>query len=183
MSLAVRFFGGGAVLLLLFLGIGFVLPGNWTVERQAVLPVPPEEVFPFLDSPEGWAEWTPWPESGAERSGPPRGTGSSRRWDDAEWGDGIFTITAAEPPRSIAYRVEVEEGSLVTEGSILLEPAHGDSTLARWVETGDFGWNPLLGWISLLMDRLQGREMERSLHRLGERVSRPAPPTPAGSAG
>jgi len=39
-----------------------------------------------------------------------------------------------------------------------------------WRERGDFGWNPLLGYVARTMDRTQGAQMEAALARLAERV-------------
>ncbi|MDH5761088.1 MAG: hypothetical protein OEZ65_16110, partial [Gemmatimonadota bacterium] len=59
-SLATRLLLGGAAALLLFLGVGALLPGTWEVERRSDMRAPPENVYPFLDGPGGWKEWTPW---------------------------------------------------------------------------------------------------------------------------
>lgn len=186
MSIGVKFFGGGAVLMLLFLGVGFLLPGSWAVERERTLPAPPEAIFPYLNSPARWEAWVPWPEAGARFEGPPEGPGAARGWDDPEWGDGLFTITAQDAPLRVAYEVAVEEGRMITRGTVTLDP-RGDSTRVRWREEGDFGRNPLMGWVARFMDRLQGRELERSLARLEEVVDgtpdpddqgAPAPPVP-----
>lgn len=148
-----------------FLVIGLLLPGRWQVQRSHLLAAPPEEIFPWLDSPARWAAWVPWPEAGASFAGPPEGVGASRSWADPEWGEGTFTLTRVEPPSRVEYRVEVEEGRMTTLGTILLVPQDG-GTRVEWQEEGDFGWNPLMGWVARFMDRLQGRELERSLVRL-----------------
>lgn len=165
MSIGVKFFGGGALLLLVFLVTGLLLPGTWEVSRSHQVAAPPEAVFPYLDSPARWETWVPWPETGAAFQGPAEGVGASRSWDDPEWGDGTFTLTAVEPSRLVAYTVEVEEGRMRTDGRLVLTPVQG-GTLVEWTERGDFGWNPLMGWVARFMDHLQGRELERSLDRL-----------------
>lgn len=180
MSIGVKFFGGGALLLLLFLGVGMVLPGRWAVERDRTVAASPEAIFPYLNSPTRWEAWVPWPEAGARFEGPPEGPGAARAWDDPEWGDGVFTITAQDTPRSVAYEVAVEEGTMITRGTVTLTPL-GDSTRVLWREEGDFGWNPLMGWVARFMDRLQGRELERSLARLEEVVGVSAGPGDQGT--
>jgi hypothetical protein len=174
-SIGVKFFGGGALLLLLFLAVGFALPGTWEVRRSHLVAAAPEAVFPHLDSPARWESWVPWPEVGARFDGPPEGVGASRSWDDPEWGDGTFTLTVVEPHRTVEYSVVVEEGRMRTDGRLLLTPRDG-GTLVEWSERGDFGWNPLMGWVARFMDRLQGRELERSLARLEGVVTGSTPP-------
>lgn len=164
-SWPVRILAAFAALLALFLGVGFALPGRWTVERSALVDAPPGRVFPWIDAPSAWRAWTPWPDTDLRAEGPERGAGAKVRWDDETWGEGAFTVTGSEPPRRVDYEVRVQEGSMVTRGRIVLEPA-GGGTRVTWREWGDFGWNPLLGYAALNMDRMQGAELEKGLARL-----------------
>ena len=107
---------------------------------------------------------------GALSPGPERGPGATRRWDHQELGDGVFTILATVPHREVRYRVLVQQGSMVTEGMLRLE-TEGDGTRVTWRERGDFGWNPLLGYLAPSMDRMQGAQMEGALARLARRVA------------
>jgi len=158
--------GGGAALLTLFLVIGFLLPTDWTAERSALLDEPAAEIFALLDSPEGWREWTQWPDSGLVRAGPERGAGASISWDDSEFGSGTFTIVEAVPDKWVRYEVVVRGGSIRTSGTVTLTP-QDDGTRVAWQEDGDLGWNPLMGYWALSMSRAQGAELEKGLERLG----------------
>jgi uncharacterized protein YndB with AHSA1/START domain len=161
----------GSIALLLFtiLIIGFLLPSGWEVERTARIEAPPEVVFPYLDQAEAWERWTPSPESGTEAFGPGSGIGSGRRWDDDGYGRGEFVITASDAPVTLSYRVEVEGGAIRIEGTMTLTPEEGGTTI-RWREVGDFGWNPILGYLSGRMEALQGSQLEASLVRLAQVV-------------
>lgn len=163
--------GGAAALMLAFLGVGFVLPGSWEAGAETRLPVPPTDLRPYLESPEGWRTWTTWPDSALVRTGPDRGAGSAIAWDDPELGAGTFTLDDVGLD-GVDYTVEVEGagGSVMrTRGTLELEPA-GDATLVRWRERGDLGANPLMGYWALFMERAQGAEMRKSLDRLAEVV-------------
>ena len=165
--------GGGAVLLAAFLVAGFLLPGRWTAEASIVLRAAPDEVLPFLESPEGWRRWTTWPDSGLVRSGPQQGAGASIAWEDEELGSGRFTIEHVADGPSVGYSVEVEgvAGSVMrTSGEVLgTETAAGLRVV--WSEEGDLGRNPLMGFWALSMERAQGAEMAKSLDRLRELLS------------
>ena len=174
-SLGTRILAVGALLLLLFLGVGFLLPGTWSAERTAALDVPPEVVFPLVDAPRAWRRWTAWPDSGLVAEGPERGVGARLVWDDPDLGDGSFEIVAVEPLRSVRYRVRVEGGSMHTDGTLLLE-REGAGTRVTWREEGDFGRNPLMGYWARLMSRAQGRELEKALMRLDELARTEAEP-------
>jgi hypothetical protein len=150
----------------LVLGVGVALPGTWSAERSTVVGAPPDSVFAWIEAPRRWDRWTPWGGLESTFSGPDRGAGATRSWDDPFMGEGTFTITASERPRRLEYRVEVEDGAMVTRGAFTLDAAGPASTRVTWRESGDFGWNPLMGYAALNMDRIQGTELERGLVRL-----------------
>ena len=169
-SFGTRILGAGAILLFLFLGLGFLLPGTWTARSVRVVAADPSDVYRYLDTPDGWRAWTAWPDSGVVVEGPERGVGARMSWNDFELGDGTFEITEVVPASSVRYRVAVQGGALQTRGTVSLEAVPGGTRVA-WSEEGDFGWNPLMGYWALLMDRVQAREMDRSLRTLSERVA------------
>jgi len=179
--------GGGAVVLVLFLAVGFFLPSDWASEASDTLEATAEEILPLLDSPEGWLMWTTWPDSGLVRSGPDRGAGAAISWEDREVGSGSFTIQTVE--RSVVtYSVEVAGagGAIMrTSGSVALSSG-GSGTLVRWEESGDLGRNPLMGYWALSMERAQGTEMGKGLDRLADVVRQardvPERETPADSS-
>jgi hypothetical protein len=158
-------------LLVLGLVIGFFLPGRWEVERSATLTAPPAAVFRWLEDPRRWGPWASLGEGKTTFSGPERGPGATVRWDDPDLGDGVFTLVSTVPDREVGYRVEVQGGSLITEGTFRLDP-DGAGTRLVWSERGDFGNNPLLGYTALQMDRIQGAQMELALARLVEDLER-----------
>ena len=174
-SFPLKVLTGAILLLVALLLIGFLLPGSWEVERSVLVAAPPAAVFPALEDPRRWDDWAPLGEIPATFSGPERGAGATRRWDHAEYGDGVFTIVATVPDQEVRYHVEVQEGSLVTDGTFRLT-AEGDGTRVTWTEAGDFGWNPLLGFMARGMDRVQGNQMELALAKLAQAV--PARPQP-----
>lgn len=165
MKMGARILGALAGLLLLFLGVGLLLPGRWQAEVEETLPAPPEAVFHHLDSPASWQGWSPMPETGLTSFGPPRGEGSGLRWDDPRYGRGEVVLTECVPRERVAYRVEVEGGSLLYFGTFQLTPAAG-GTRIHWRETGDFGWNPLTRYAARFMRGSQARAMEAGLERL-----------------
>jgi len=171
------FLGGIALIILGFLVVGFLLPSGWGAERSVQIEAPAEEIFPYLSRAASWGEWTPSPEAGVEHFGPEEGVGSGRRWDDEVNGEGVFVVTESLPPTELRYEVEVEGGSIRILGHLNLE-AIGEGTLLHWREEGDFGWNPLLGYLAKRMNELQGVQLEASLANLknlveGRQVSTP----------
>ena len=168
-KIAGLFLGAVALLFGGLMIVGLLLPGGWEAERNIEIGASPEEVFPFLNSAARWEEWTPSPESGVELFGPAEGPGSGRRWDDPGYGQGEFVIAASRLPSEITYEVQVEDGAILIRGRIELEGATG-GTRIRWREEGDFGWNPLLGYLAGRMSELQGAQLDASLGSLKELI-------------
>lgn len=177
------FFGGLAALLVLFLVVGFLLPGTWSTERSLEIDAPAQAVFPWLDSPRAWTRWTPdWPDSGLVVAGPAHGVGATMSWNDPNVGDGHFEVVEADAPRVVRYRVEVQRGTMRTDGTLLLHE-HDGHTLLTWREKGDFGHNPLMGYWARAMKRVQGAQLQKDLTTLKALVEKGADPdAPSDSA-
>ncbi|MFO8175405.1 MAG: SRPBCC family protein [Longimicrobiales bacterium] len=158
-------FGILSILFVIYLLVGLFLPGTWETEVEAVVPAPPSRTFPFLSDPGAWSQWSPMPEAGATTFGAPRGEGAGLRWDDPRYGRGELRILATRTDEMVEYRVEVEGGALRIHGTMTLDPVEG-GTRIRWKESGDFGWNPLLGYAARRMGESQGLAMEESLETL-----------------
>jgi hypothetical protein len=169
-SVGVVVLGGGAALLMALLAIGFLLPTHWEADAATVMDAAPGDVFEFLDSPEGWQAWTPWPDSGLVREGPQRGVDAGLSWDDRELGSGRFRLVAVQAPERVAYEVEVSGGAMRTEGTIALVQ-EGNRVLVAWHEEGHLGRNPLMGYWALFMNRAQTAELEKGLDRLRDVVT------------
>jgi uncharacterized protein YndB with AHSA1/START domain len=177
MRLGAKIFGALAGILILYLGIGFFLPGSWDAHIEATLDAPPETVFPFLSAPHRWVRWNAMPESGSTVVGPPEGIGAGLDWDDPRYGSGTFRITRSEPHRLVEYEVRIESGALRIQGAVTLE-AEGRGCRMRWKESGDFGRNPLMGYAARGMGASQREAMRASLDSLRVLLERePRTPT------
>ncbi len=156
-----------SLLLLLLIGIGFALPGRWEVSRSVLTEAAPEVVWSRVSDLRAWDGWAPLGGVESEFSDPSYGFGATRSWDSEDWGAGTVRITTFEAPSSLRYEVEVQDGSIRTEGHLEIEPAASGTTI-RWTEVGDFGWNPFLAFIALGMERTQGAVLEEGLRSLKE---------------
>jgi hypothetical protein len=160
-------FGVFAVLFGGFMLVGVLLPGGWQAERTTEIAAPPDVLFGYMNGAQRWSEWTPSLESGSVAFGPAEGPGSGRRWNDPTYGSGEFVITSSDAPREVGYEVRVEDGAITIVGHVQLEPTPSGTRLT-WREEGDFGWNPVLGYMAGRMDELQGAQMDASLASLRE---------------
>jgi Polyketide cyclase / dehydrase and lipid transport len=164
----IALFGGVAALLVTVLLIGVVLPNTWEAKQTVVLPHAPEALFPFIVDLNRWDAWTVWSEFESVVSDPSAGVGATRSWDDAEYGEGRIQLTEVIPGSSVRYLVEVDGGARV-EGEISLVANQVGSTVT-WIESGDFGWNPLMGFMARRLPESQEAQMREGLTRLGEAV-------------
>jgi hypothetical protein len=138
LKLGAKIFGALSGVLILYLLMGVLLPGTWEAEVDAVVPAPPDSVFPFLNRPDQWVLWNAMPESGSSYVGPAEGAGSGLDWDDPRYGKGTYRVLLSDP------------GNLVV----------------RWLERGDFGRNPLMGYAARGMAGSQGEAMRANLDSL-----------------
>jgi hypothetical protein len=159
-----KVFGGIGAVLVTLLFIGVVLPGRWVAEASIEIEAEPTEVFPFLNDLSRWDQWTNWGDIDSELSDPSQNVGASRTWDDASFGSGSVTITESGSPAFVHYRVEIEGGASVT-GELTIE-AVGPKSRVTWREEGDFGRNPLMGYVARGMPKSQGAQLEEGLEKL-----------------
>ncbi len=169
MSRLAKVFGFIGAVLVTFMVVGLLLPGRWSAEATVEIGADPDVVFAFMDDLGRWDEWTPWSEVESELSDPSRGEGAVRNWDDPQYGRGAITITESREPILVAYRVEIEGRTQVT-GRLEIQPWPGGS-LVVWREQGDFGWNPLMGYVARGMSKSQGRQLLESLNTLKQALT------------
>ena len=174
MKLGAKIFGVLSGILVVYLLVGLLLPRSWRAEVDSLVPAPPSSVFPLVNRLSSWASWTPVPETGLEAFGAQMGVGAGVRWDDPRYGAGEVRIVGSEEDRMVEYEVMVEDGALIIHGSISLQP-EGAGTRVRWIEEGDFGWNPLLGYAARGMSSSQAETMRRSLRMLSGEVQTKKP--------
>ena len=159
-----KVFGGIGTVLVTLMVIGFMLPGTWSAEASIQIEAAPTEVFPFLNDLSRWDTWTNWGELDSKLSNPSGGVGASRSWDDPNLGSGSMTITSSGPPTFVRYEVEVEGGASV--GGELRIEARGGASQVIWREEGDFGRNPLMGYVARGMAKSQGAQLAEDLEKL-----------------
>jgi len=163
-----KVFGIIGGLLLAFMAVGFLLPGTWSAEVSIEVVAAPESVYPLLSDLERWDEWTQWGEVESTLSDPSSGAGAMRSWDDELYGSGSVTITESRPFELVRYRVQVGKGAGVI-GTLEIEESP-NGTVVTWREEGDFGRNPLMGYVARTMSDSQEKQLSDNLDRLKDVV-------------
>jgi hypothetical protein len=167
----------GAVVLLaaVVIGIGFVLPAEYKVERTIVIEAPPERIYPLVATPRRWTHWSIWtrrdPAMAIAYFGPESGTGAGWRWTSKTEGSGEMTLVEADPSFGMRYRLFFPDFDAVSTGDFLLQP-DGAGTRITWTNVGNVGRNPLKHYLAATMDRLVGPDFDAGLLNLKAIVER-----------
>ncbi|MGQ0485433.1 MAG: SRPBCC family protein [Hyphomicrobiales bacterium] len=155
--------------IVVFLGGGYVLPGEAVVQRQTVIAAPPEKVFAVIGNLKRFNEWSPWaeldPNIQYKFEGPEMGVGQKMSWtsNNPDVGNGSQTITAYEQNKRIAAALDFGAmGKAVA--SMELAPAGGGTAVTWGFKTELKG--ALERWFGLMFDRWVGADYERGLARL-----------------
>ena len=157
-------------LVVILAAVAFVLPQTATVERQVEIEAPPEAIFPYVNSMQATAEWSPWlaldPEVELTYSGPEIGVGSTLNWasDDRRVGTGTQEITSSVENERVETALDF--GPMGTaEAYFVLEP-EGETTTVTWGFDSDLGMNPMARWMGLMLDGMVGGDYEQGLANL-----------------
>jgi len=163
-------------LALLFVVVGFFLPGSFTVVRSREIAAPPEKVYALVADPRSWKQWSAWnkrdPQMQIEYGGPPAGMGAKWSWKSKSQGDGEMTFTAAEPGKRVAFDLYFPDFGTTSKGDLRFEPA-GPGTRVIWTMNGDMGSNPVYHWFALGADGMVGKDFEEGLAGLKALAEKP----------
>lgn len=167
------------VLFLVAVGVSFLLPGSYRVERSVEINASAAAVFARVGDLRNWAEWTPWKERDpgmvTTLSDPSVGKGSWQEWDGPESGKGKLTVSAFEPPSRLAYDLHFPDFDMRSVGEIVLTPSSsGSGVRVTWSDAGRLGKNPLMRWFGLFFDRIIGTDFEKGLANLKRLSETPA---------
>ena len=169
MKLLLKLLGGLAVLVLLAVAVSFLFPQTYRVERTTVINARSDVVFAQFGDLKAWKNWTAWherdPAMKLSFSESTTNVGAWSAWESKSEGNGKMTLTAVEPGRKVAYKLEFPDMNMISSGTMDLQPADKGVRVA-WVSAGDLGMNPINRWFGLFLDKMVGTDFERGLARL-----------------
>ena len=157
-------------------GVGFLLPSKFRVERSAAINAPAEKVYGLIADPRAWTRWTVWnkrdPAMKIVYSGAPTGVGAKWSWESKSEGNGAMEFTRADSPRVVEFNLAFPDMGMNSKGSVTLETS-GASTRVTWANYGDLGGNPLVRYFGLVMDAMVGPDFEAGLAGLKALAEKP----------
>jgi Polyketide cyclase / dehydrase and lipid transport len=181
MKILIRVVVGLAVLAVLLLGIGLLLPSRVHIERSIVIAANPAQVFAVVDGFGQFDQWSPWlqldPNAKTSKSGPAEGVGARYAWSgNDKVGSGTQEIVESVPYSKVRTALTFD-GFPPSEASFLLAPTAAGTHLT-WTMDVDMGRNPIGHWFALGMDKMIGPDYERGLAQLKAHVESQAKPAP-----
>lgn len=171
MNLLKYLFYSSLILLGTIVGLNYLLPTEWKVERSIVINAEPEKIYPLIANfSTGWPQWSAFdalfPDLAYTASGPEEGVGATRSWASPA-NTGSQTIIKADPKQGVEYVRDCISGTSI-HGQIQLTP-YNNTTVVRWVDTGSTGNNiisRLKSYWRVDMDSMMGGLFEQSLENL-----------------
>lgn len=157
-----------AVLVALFVAVGFLLPGEVHVERETTIEAPPATVFTIVNGFRQFNRWSPWADIDPENteyhySGPDHGVGARMEWrsDNPNVGSGSQEIVASEPYSRVVTRLDFGEMGTASATFLIEETETGGSHVTWQFDTRLEGL--VERWMGLLMDGWVGGDYEKGL--------------------
>jgi hypothetical protein len=170
-------------LLILFsslLGIFFVgglfIPDAWQVSRSKLISAPTDTIYAQMATLKNWPVWSPWtterdPTMVFSYAGPETGVGAKQLWTSAKMGTGHLEIKEADATKGISYELFIDMGNMQStiKGSIAFAPA-ATGTTVTWTDEGNSEGSLVKRWMSLMVTKMLGKDLEEALEGL-KRVS------------
>lgn len=156
--------------------VGFVIvvamqPGEYRVTRSTTIVAPPEAVFPYVNELKKWEVWNPWgkidPAMKLTYAGPPAGKDASYAWaGNNEVGEGKLTITESQPSERIQTHLEfIKPMAGTSTGEFTFKP-EGNQTVVTWTMSGPKNFISKAFCLFMNMDKMIGGQFEQGLAQL-----------------
>ncbi|MDF2177255.1 SRPBCC family protein [Aliiglaciecola sp. CAU 1673] len=157
------------ILVLLFVGVGFILPSEFKVERSISIDAPADKVYAQVVDLKNWRNWGVWfqrdPAMQVSYEGPEAEVGMVSKWVSESEGNGEMKIIAADANKRLVYSLYFPDFEMGSTGEIVLKEADG-KTEVIWQDYGDVGSNPINHYFAAMMDSMVGPDFETGLENL-----------------
>ncbi|HYL71762.1 MAG TPA: SRPBCC family protein [Candidatus Dormibacteraeota bacterium] len=157
------------VVVVMLLGVAYILPQQVHVERSISIDRPAAVVFPLLNSPKRFNEWSPWkdldPNVRMSYTGPESGVGAAMAWSgNSKVGKGSQVITESVADQRV--KTDLDFGEMGAAKAVWELSAADNGTKIVWSLDMDVGNNPLGRYMGVFMDKMVGPDYERGLKQL-----------------
>jgi hypothetical protein len=168
-----------AIVAVLFLVVGLVLPSSRHLSEQVETNRKMTIVYDTLNSFRRFKEWNPLvlrdPRMKLEMSGPVSGVGATLTYDSdkPQLGHGSYKITASEPNQSVTYAIDNPQRGSDKETKFLLKPSGHAGRNVQITQTYkvDYGWDLLGRYAGMYVRSHVGDDMKMGLQRLSNMLA------------
>lgn len=160
-----------AAIIVAFLIVVALRPGEFRVARSITIAAAPEVVFPQVNELKKWEAWNPWgkidPAMKFTYDGPPAGKGAAYSWiGNNDVGEGRMTITESRPNELIQFKLEFYKPMAgVSDAEFTFKP-DGKQTVVTWAMTGKNNFIAKAFCLFMDMDKMVGGQFEKGLASL-----------------
>jgi len=169
-------------LVVVFVGVGLMLPTQINVERSIVIQSAPAEIHQYVGDLQKWEQWTPWqkedPTLVITLGDITAGVGASQSWQ-GDSGKGSLKIVSSSPDTGITYDLYFDGDQHKSDcvmrydeiqaiGNTDLPGDTAINTLTKrtnvtWSMSGDMSIPVVGGYLALMMDGMAGGMLEQGL--------------------
>ena len=168
---------GVAVVLVLLVVVGLLLPTEYTIEERVTIQADSAKIHEQIGDLTRWQEWAPWVEEDpsivttfGEKT---TGVGASQTWT-SDSGDGELTFTACDPATGIEYDMAfIMDETRAPATCAMKYVAAGEGTEVVWTMNGDEGdfMPPVIaGYMTVFMKGSISSMFQQGLTKLKEIV-------------
>ncbi|MEX2015188.1 MAG: SRPBCC family protein [Candidatus Hydrogenedentales bacterium] len=157
-----------AAVIVVFLIVVAMRPGQFRISRAATMAAPPAAVFQHVNDLHRWDAWSPWakrdPNMKVTYSGAEAGTGARYAWvGNKDVGEGSMTITDSRSNERVVIQLEFMKPFRASNtADFLFEPVDGQ-TRVTWTMTGKNNFMFKTMGLFMNMDKMIGNDFEKGL--------------------
>lgn len=157
-----------ALMVIAFVVVVAMQPGEFRVSRSATMAAPPSAPFEQVNDFHKWKDWSPWdqldPNMKRTFDGPPAGKGAMYAWaGDDKVGEGKMTILESVPGEKVVIKLEFIKpfpSESITE--FAFKPESG-GTVVTWTMSGKNNFLSKAFTMFMNMDAMIGPDFEKGL--------------------
>jgi len=155
-------------LIIVFCGVGLLLPADYRVERSVEITASPKSIHTYVGDLNQWDTWTPWKDSDPSivvtLGDKTTGVGASQSWTGGQ-GGGSVLFTKSIAAEGLEYDLVFGTESDASSAKFIYSTLE-TGTKVDWVMEGKIATPIIGGYFALLMDSFVGPMFESGLSKL-----------------
>ncbi len=157
--------------LLLFLGLAALQPGEFTLSRSILVHASPENCYRLVENFHRWISWSPWesldPDMVRTYEGPASGAGALYRWSGKKKvGAGTMTLYQCQPPEKLSIQLDFLRPMKATNQIEFTFQSEGWDTRVTWTMRGRKNFFVKALHLVFNMEKMVGPDFEKGLAQL-----------------